>query len=95
MISLWREYSWEAAMNYCKWRTQQENKTADIKFIYRLPKLGEWLAAYQYLINNGNTNDFSKHFSDWTMNTYFEGVSGFKSDSIFNNLILISWICPK
>ena len=75
--------SWEAAMNYCKWRTLQENKNGDLKFIYRLPKLSEWLAAYDFLETGNNKNDFSKDFSDWTMNTYFEGIFGFKTDSAF------------
>ncbi len=74
--------SWEAAMNYCKWRTIQENKGPDFKFIYRLPKLGEWLAAYDFLEISNRKNDFNKNFSDWTMNTYAEGIFGFR-DSVF------------
>lgn len=74
--------SWDAAMNYCKWKTLQENDLRDLKFIYRLPKLGEWLAAYNYLETNKTTNDFSKNYSDWTMSLYFEGGS-FRSDSNF------------
>lgn len=64
--------SWEAAMNYCKWRTLQENKGIDFKYIYRLPELGEWLAAYNYLMNSGSENDFSKNYSDWTITDYYE-----------------------
>lgn len=74
--------SWEAAMNYCKWRTLQENKGTGIKFIYRLPEIIEWLAAYNFLEKNDSKHDFSKNFSDWTMSTYYEGISGFKNDSI-------------
>jgi Sulfatase-modifying factor enzyme 1 len=65
--------TWLAAMNYCKWRTLQENKSTNFKFIYRLPQLGEWLAAYNYLMNTGNKNDFSRNYSDWTITDYYEG----------------------
>jgi len=75
--------SWEAAMNYCKWRTTQENKGTDFKFIYRLPKVSEWLAAYNLLKENDTPNDFNKNFSDWTMGLYFEGSYNFKVWSSF------------
>ncbi len=75
--------SWEAAINYCKWRTLKENNGADIKFIYRLPILGEWLVTYNYLEANKSTHDLSKNYSDWTMNDYYEAIIGFKSDSTF------------
>ena len=71
--------SWEAAMNYCKWRTLQENVGTNIKFIYRLPKVSEWLAAYDFLEKSKSKNDFSKNYSDWTMSLYFEGAYGFKN----------------
>ncbi len=71
--------SWEAAMNYCKWKTIQENKGTDLKFIYRLPQVSEWLAAYHFLEKSNSRNDFSKNFSDWTMSLYFEGAFGFKT----------------
>lgn len=74
--------SWDAAINYCKWRTLQDNKGTHIKFIYRLPQLGEWLAAFNFLKDGNIKNDFSKNFSDWTMNTYYEGFGG-QRDSLF------------
>jgi len=74
--------SWEAALNYCKWRTLKENKGTGLNFIYRLPKLGEWLAAYNFLEKSNSQNDFSKNYSDWTMNTYYDGFS-YKRDSVF------------
>lgn len=76
--------SWEAAMNYCKWRTLQENKGMEIQFIYRLPKLGEWLAAYNFLETSNSKNDFSKNFSDWTMSTYYEAAVGFDSTFVYD-----------
>ena len=63
--------SWENAMNYCKWKTLQENKEG-IHFIYCLPKCSEWLAAYSYLSDKKITNDFNKNYSDWLLNTMEE-----------------------
>jgi len=73
--------SWEAAMNYCKWKTIQDNEAPNIQFIYRLPMVGEWLAAYNFLETANQKNDFNKNFSDWTMSTYYEYIGG--SDSTF------------
>jgi|GEM_PF-1051880 len=73
--------TWESAMNFCKWKTFKENNKDPIRFIYRLPKHSEWLAAYTYLTNHHIKNDFNQHFSDWTMQLYFEG--GYSSDSCF------------
>ncbi len=75
--------SWEAAMNFCKWKTLSEKKGEKMEFIYRLPKLSEWLAAYNFLENNNIKNDFSKNYSDWTISLYFEGAYGLKNDSSF------------
>jgi Sulfatase-modifying factor enzyme 1 len=74
--------TWESAMNFCKWKTLKENHADKINFIYRLPKLTEWLDAYNYLESKKEDNDFNKNFSDWTMNFYAEGY-GFNRDSNF------------
>jgi hypothetical protein len=66
--------SWDNAMNFCKWKTQKENKDS-IKFIYRLPMASEWLAAYSYLSENKIKNDFNKNYSDWLINSYDESVN--------------------
>ena len=71
--------SWDAAMNYCKWRTLRQN-IGPLEFIYRLPKISEWLSAYAFLKGN-DKNDLSKNYSDWTMSLYFEG--GSFSDTTF------------
>lgn len=73
--------SWEAAMNFCKWKTVKQNKI-DIEFIYRLPKLSEWLNALNYLENKKIENDFNIDFSDWTLSTYYEG--NFSNGNSFN-----------
>lgn len=77
---------WEAAMNYCKWKTLSENKVDDIKFVYLLPKVSQWLDAFNYLETNKIPNDFDKNYADWTSNVYFEGaygVSSFPYDVIY------------
>lgn len=66
--------SWENAMNYCNWRTLQENGDS-IQFVYRLPLLPEWLAANYYLNKENNIpNDFNKNYADWTLNTKDESL---------------------
>jgi len=61
--------SWESAINFCKWKTLKENKTGEIKFIYRLPYCSEWLFSQYFLQNSGIENDFNKKYSDWLLNT--------------------------
>ena len=75
--------TWEAAMNFCKWKTLNENKSGKINYIYRLPKISEWLDAYSYLENNKYESDFNKNYSDWTMNIYYEGSFTNRADSSF------------
>ncbi len=75
--------SWEAAENFCKWKTLKQNKN-EIKFLYRLPKLSEWLNAFNYLEENKIAHDFSKDFSDWTLSTYFEYYNGIKNDFVYD-----------
>jgi len=80
--------SWEAAMNYCKWKTLTENDRKKLGYIYCLPQVSEWLAAYSYLEKNKIKNDFNRNFSDWTMNLYYEGSyfgydSNFKFDLVY------------
>ncbi len=60
--------SWNSAMNFCKWKTLQENQ-GKIQFIYRLPLLSEWLTAFQYLQNKSINHDFHKNYSDWLLNS--------------------------
>lgn len=57
--------SWENALNYCKWLTLKENKN-ELKYIYRLPNLYEWLWAKEYLSSIAES-DFDKLYSDWLM----------------------------
>ncbi|UAY51354.1 SUMF1/EgtB/PvdO family nonheme iron enzyme [Ferruginibacter albus] len=73
---------WNAAMNFCKWKTLKENSGDSICFIYRLPKISEWLSAYKFLKDNLLINDFNKNFSDWTVNTHFEGGTNLDKDII-------------
>ncbi len=65
--------SWDNAMNFCKWKTINENKV-NIQFIYRLPHCSEWLAAYSYLSKNKIKNDFNKNYSDWLINSKAESI---------------------
>ena len=73
--------SWDAAMNYCKWKTLQENKNGNLQFIYRLPQISEWLSAYDYL--GAAKSDMNKNFSDWTMALYYEGSFIGRIDTFF------------
>jgi hypothetical protein len=70
--------SWDAAMNYCRWKTMENNKDS-IKYIYRIPSLFEWLAAYSYLNNTSVKNDLSKNYSDWLLNP----IDGFIPDKSY------------
>lgn len=63
--------SWDAAMNYCRWETMQNNKGA-INYIYRLPCESEWLDAYNYLNTKSVKNDLSQNYSDWLLNAFDE-----------------------
>lgn len=65
--------SWDNAMNFCKWKTLNENKDS-ILFIYRLPHCSEWLAAYSYLSKHKIKNDFNKNYSDWLLNPKDESI---------------------
>ena len=58
--------SWEAAMEYCKWRTLKENTGEKIKFIYRLPSAPEWVAAYA---SSNKPLDMNQDYSDWLINS--------------------------
>lgn len=60
--------SWDNAMNYCKWKTLNDNKKA-ITFIYRLPTCYEWLAAYSYLSGKGENHDFNNNYADWLLDS--------------------------
>ncbi|MBL0356980.1 MAG: SUMF1/EgtB/PvdO family nonheme iron enzyme [Chitinophagaceae bacterium] len=74
--------TWNAAMNFCKWKTLKDNKTDTISFIYRLPRYVEWIAALGYLDGNKIKHDFNNNFSDWTTNLYCEaGCLGSYGDS--------------
>lgn len=75
--------SWEAAENFCKWTTIKQNKN-EIKFLYRLPKLSEWLNAFNYLGEHKIVHDFGKDFSDWTLSTYFEYYNSINNDFVYD-----------
>jgi hypothetical protein len=76
--------SWEAAMNYCRWKTIQ-NKKDSIQYIYRLPCESEWLEAYCYLNTDSFKNDFSQNYSDWLLNAYYEDVMDYIKSNISNH----------
>lgn len=68
---------WDAAMNYCKWLTLKENDSNDLKYVYRLPRVSEWLLAKKYLNEASIENDLNKDYSDWTVCLYYEGAYSF------------------
>jgi hypothetical protein len=63
--------TWDAAMNYCRWKTIQNN-TNVIKYIYRLACESEWLAAYNFVTTASMANDFNQNYSDWLLNSFDE-----------------------
>jgi len=63
--------SWDAAMNFCKWKTKQDNKNGKLSFIYSLPTAEEWLAATKL---KGNKIDINSNYSDWILTTKDESV---------------------
>ncbi len=64
--------SWEDAMNFCKWKTLQENPKDSITFVYRLPHCSEWLMAYHYLNENNMVHDLDSLYSDWLTGSKYE-----------------------
>lgn len=58
--------SWEAAINYCAWKTLKDNRNKNLEFYYRLPYRTEWLVA------NENNPKLTVDFSDWTMTAFDE-----------------------
>jgi hypothetical protein len=69
--------SWDNAMNYCKWKTIKDNGSDSINFIYRLPRVTEWLAAYDYLKESNAKHDFNQNYSDWLLNSFEESAYNF------------------
>ncbi len=75
--------SWRNALNYCRWRTINENKGDTIKFIYRLPTETEWLSAYDHFESIAGSTDMSFDYADWLLNSYDESAYDF-TDSLNN-----------
>lgn len=69
--------SWKNALNFCRWKTLQDNKKDSLTFIYRLPVCSEWLAAFHYLEKMQVKHDFNKYYSDWTLNVFDEASYDF------------------
>lgn len=69
--------SWKNALNFCRWKTLQDNKKDSLACIYRLPSCSEWLAAFQYLEKTQAKHDFNKYYSDWTLNVFDESSYDF------------------
>lgn len=70
---------WEAAMNFCKWKTLKENKGA-VSYMYCLPTYSQWVAAYEYLKSVGNAEDFNDYYSDWTLTPMDESEFNIKDE---------------
>jgi len=68
--------SWEQAMNYCHWKTTQDNAEM-ARFTYRLPHSSEYLAAYAYLSSNDAEHDFNQHYAEWLINAYDESIHSY------------------
>jgi len=76
--------SWEDAMNYCAWKTLQDNKKGKIEFVYRLPKESEWLAALNYFKLKNSNHDLDQKYSDWLLNAFDESVYNYRFNSKFD-----------
>jgi len=80
--------SWSNAMEYCKWRTFQEQDTNNLKYIFRLPTLSEWLYAYSLKDSIDGLSNFNTSLSEWTLNTKDE--SFYFGDYIWHDYIYFS-----
>jgi hypothetical protein len=76
--------SWKNAMNYCRWKTLEDNKKGKIDFVYRLPYESEWLAALNYFKLNKIKHDLDQKYSDWLLNAFDESVYNFRFNSKFD-----------
>ncbi len=63
--------SWENALRYCVWRSMQEISKPGTHYLYRLPTMLEWNAAFEVLKGVKNT-DFNQDYADWLMDAFYE-----------------------
>lgn len=68
--------TWEAAMNYCKWKTLKQNRRK-IKYIYRLPYSSEWIASLYYFNSNNQYHDMNSKYAEWTIGSYDDTIQAF------------------
>jgi formylglycine-generating enzyme required for sulfatase activity len=61
--------SWAQAMEYCKWKTINDTLKGGLIYLYRLPKLSEWLYARSYENSLNTLNHFDKNVSEWVLNS--------------------------
>jgi hypothetical protein len=69
--------SWDNALNFCKWKTVNANLKDSFNIIYTLPRVSEWIAAYEFLEKKQIVNDFNKDYSDWTLSMKDESYYDF------------------
>lgn len=55
--------SWDNAMSYCKWKTQQSQEAV----LFRLPTASEWIVA----IDQFKDSHYTNIFSDWLLNSSY------------------------
>jgi hypothetical protein len=60
--------SWINAMEFCKWKTLSEQDSSNIKYIYRLPTISEWLYARHLSSNLKELEKFDSNLAEWTIN---------------------------
>jgi len=71
--------NWDAAMNFCKWKTLQDNK-GELEYIYRLPTTQEWLITNQL---KGDRIDINLNYSDWLLTSKDESLFYNSNETIF------------
>ena len=76
--------SWDNAMNFCRWKTFQENPIDSLQFIYRLPSLIEWLSTYTYLNSTHAKVEINNLYSDWLLNSKMEYDYNFPHTTYFH-----------
>lgn len=59
--------SWENAMNYCRWKSAQDQAGQQSPFVYRLPSFVEWRLAKRFAVEQGREEAFDTGFSDWLL----------------------------
>ncbi len=85
--------SWVNGMKYCDWRSLKEQKGDSLRFIYRLPFMAEWVAAYRHTTNTKQEMDFNRDYCDWLLEAFDESSYDFRWNRR-GNFLGLSYLYP-